>query len=218
VIFPSLVFEKIKVEYSMSEPIPKELETWKGDFGDQYTLRNPVDWRSRVDGFRMILSGLTIGRVLEIGCNRGHNLVAFSEILGPRVELVGVEPNLSALHLARRSTVQAGFLSGTLYDLPFKGGYFDLVFTCGVLIHVPDEKLPTALLEMDRVTSRYLLMIEYFSEQDEGLVYRGESGLLWKRDFPRHLSKVCKGLTLARQGYLRPEEGFDRAHWWLMSR
>jgi ubiquinone/menaquinone biosynthesis C-methylase UbiE len=101
----------------------------------------------------MLLSGLTVRRVLEIGCNRGHNLVAFSEILGPEVELVGVEPNFSALCLARQSTDQAGFLAGTLYDLRFKRGYFDLVFTCGVLIHVPDEKLPGALLEIHRVTS-----------------------------------------------------------------
>jgi pseudaminic acid biosynthesis-associated methylase len=195
-----------------------ELEAWRGDFGDQYTLRNSIEWRSRVAGFRSILEGLNVRRLLEVGCNRGHNLVALSEILGPEVELVGVEPNLSALQLARRSTDQAGFLSGTLYDLPFKRGYFDLVFTCGVLIHVPDDKLPTALLELDRVTSRYLLLIEYFSEEDERLIYRGEAGLLWKRNFPLHVSKVCEGLTLAKQGYLGPEEGFDRAHWWLMNR
>jgi pseudaminic acid biosynthesis-associated methylase len=195
-----------------------ELEAWKGTFGDQYTLRNSVEWQSRVGGFRSILTGLSVGRVLEVGCNRGHNLIALSEILGPEVELVGVEPNLSALHLARRSTDKAGFLAGTLYDLPFKPGYFDLVFTCGVLIHVPDEKLPTALGELDRVTSRYLLLMEYFSEQDEGLVYRGETGLLWKRNFPLHVRKACDDLTLSGQGYLGLEEGFGRVHWWLMSR
>jgi|SRR5208282_3251178 len=156
-----------------------ELEARKGVFGDQYTFRNPVEWRSRVDGFRSIFSGFNVQRILEIGCNRGHNLVALSEILGPTAELVGVEPNLSALHLARRSTDKAGFLSGTIYDLPFKNGYFDLVFTCGVLIHIPLEKLPAALRELERVTARYFLLMEYYSEQDEEIVYRGERGLLW---------------------------------------
>ena len=150
----------------------------------------------------------SVRRVLEIGCNRGHNLVAFSEILGPEVELVGVEPNLSALHLARRSTDEAGFLAGTVYDLPFKSGYFDLVFSCGVLIHVPNERLPTALGELDRVTSRYLLLIEYFSEEDEELVYRGKTGLLWKRNFLLHVEKACARSDLVQPGLSRTRTGF----------
>lgn len=171
-----------------------------------------------VEGFRSILSGLSVARVLEVGCNRGHNLIALSEILGPTAELVGVEPNHSALHLARRSTDKAGFLSGTIYDLPFKNGYFDLVFTCGVLIHIPDGKLAVALRELDRVTSRYFLLVEYFSEKDEEIIYWGERGLLWKRNFPLHVMKTCDDLGLTRQGYLGPEQGFDRTHWWLMER
>lgn len=195
-----------------------ELQAWEGAFGDQYTVRNSVEWQSRVDGFRSIISGLSVQRVLEVGCNRGHNLVTLYEILGPTAELVGVEPNLSALHLARRSTDKAGFLPGTIYDLPFKSGHFDLVFTCGVLIHIPDEKLAAALRELDRVTSRYFLLMEYFSEHDEEIVYRGEPGLLWKRNFPLHVMKACDQLTLAKKGYFGPEQGFDRTHWWLMER
>ena len=177
-----------------------------------------MEWRSRVDGFRSIFSGFSVKRVLEVGCNRGHNLVALSEILAQPPELVGVEPNHSALRLARRSTDKAGFLPGTIYDLPFKNGYFDLVFTCGVLIHIPNESLAAALRELDRVTSRYFLLMEYYSEQDEEIVYRGERGLLWKRNFPLHVMKACDHLTLTKKGYLGPEQGFDRTHWWLMER
>jgi pseudaminic acid biosynthesis-associated methylase len=193
-----------------------ELEAWKGDFGEQYTLRNSVEWRSRVAGFRSILGELGTRRVLEVGCNRGHNLVALSEVLEPEVELVGVEPNLTALRLARQSTDKAGFLCGSIYDLPFKSDFFDLVFTCGVLIHIPLEKLPAALRELDRVTSRYMLLMEYFSEQDQEIIYRGRSGLLWKRNFPFHVMKACEQLTVISQGYFGQEQGFDRTHWWLM--
>jgi pseudaminic acid biosynthesis-associated methylase len=177
-----------------------------------------VEWRSRLEGWRSIVDGLRVKRVLEVGCNRGHNLVALSEILKPTVEFAGVEPNSLALQIARRSTDRAGFLAGTVYDLPFKNECFDLVFTCGVLIHIPNEKLKKALNELERVASRYLLLIEYFSEQDEEISYRGRTGLLWKRNFPRHMMHACEELTTVRQGYLGRDEGFDRTHWWLMEK
>jgi pseudaminic acid biosynthesis-associated methylase len=198
--------------------MPTELEEWKGAFGDEYTSRNAVEWRSRLEGFRSMFEGLSPKRVLEVGCNRGHNLVGLAELLDSEVELAGIEPNRTALQIARRSTDRAGFLPGTIYDLPFKDGYFDLVFTCGVLIHIPDEKLQAALAEMARVSSRYILFAEYFAEQDEEIVYRGQSGLLWKRDFSRHMLKAAEGLIVARYGYLGPEQGFDRTHWWLMEK
>jgi ubiquinone/menaquinone biosynthesis C-methylase UbiE len=63
---------------------------------------------------------------------------------------VGVEPNQYALELARALSVKVGILHGHSFDLPFKDGYFDLVFTAGVLIHIPLEDLPTALSEAYR--------------------------------------------------------------------
>lgn len=205
-------------EWVICEAMPTQLETWKGRFGDDYTVRNAVEWRSRLDGWRSIIGGLHVKRILEVGCNRGHNLVALSEILKTAAEFTGVEPNLLALQIARRSTDRVAFLGGTIYDLPFKNKYFDLVFTCGVLIHIPNGKLKKALHELVRVASRYVLLIEYFSEQDEEISYRGRTGLLWKRNFPRHVVHVCEELTVVRQGYLGRDEGFDRTHWWLMEK
>lgn len=194
-----------------------QLRAWEGDFGKAYTDRNAPDWRARVPAFRQMVGALPVRRVLEVGCNRGHNLVALAEVLGGS-DLVGIEPNEHALALARKSTIHAGFLQGTVFDLPFKDRSFDLVFTAGVLIHVPAADLPAALKELHRVSRRYLLAIEYYAERETVIPYRGRNDLLWKRDFRGAYLAQFPGLGVVESGYWAPEQGFDRAHWWLFEK
>lgn len=195
-----------------------QLRVWEGEFGKAYTARNVIDWRTRLPAFRHMLKGLPIKRVLEVGCNRGHNLVALAELLGEGSNVVGVEPNRYALELARASSVKVGVLPDHTFDLPFKDGYFDLVFTAGVLIHIPLADLPIALAEIYRVSKRYILAIEYFAEEQTVIHYHGHDDLLWKRDFLTHYQTQFPDLTLLRNGYWRPEDGFDRTHWWLLEK
>jgi len=195
-----------------------QLRIWKGEFGKDYTDRNVIDWRARLPAFQQMLGGLPIKRVLEVGCNRGHNLVCLAELLGGESDVVGVEPNRYALELARASSVKVGVLYGHAFDLPFKDGYFDLVFTAGVLIHIPLGDLPLALSEIYRVSKRYILAIEYFAQEETVVHYRGHDNLLWKRDFLQHYRSQFPDLTLIRSGYWGPEDGFDRAHWWLLEK
>ena len=130
----------------------RQLTTWEGELGSAYTDRNVVDWHARLPAFRRMLEGLPIGRILEVGCNRGHNLLALLEFLGQDCEIVGVEPNPYALELARAASTKIGALSGHVGDIPFRDGYFDLVFTAGVLIHIAPENLPGALGQIYRVS------------------------------------------------------------------
>jgi pseudaminic acid biosynthesis-associated methylase len=195
-----------------------QLRIWEGEFGKDYTDRNVIDWRTRLRAFRQMLDGLPIKRVLEVGCNRGHNLVCLAELLGEESEVVGVEPNRYALELARASSVKVGVLYGHAFDLPFKDGYFDLMFTAGVLIHIPLGDLPLALSEIYRVSKRYILAIEYFAQEETAVCYRGHDNLLWKRDFLQHYRSQFPDLALIRSGYWGPEDGFDRTHWWLLEK
>jgi len=193
----------------------EQLGAWSGEFGKQYTERNQISWEARKPHFEGIIKGLSLDSVLEVGCNRGHNLVALQSIVGEGTALVGIEPNAYALGLARASTSAVGFLSGTALDLPFKDGVFDLVFTCGVLIHIALADLPKAMAEIHRVSRRYVLAVEYFAEQETPIRYRGNENLLWKRDFAKHYLTQFPDLTVVRTGYL-PE--FDRCHWWLFEK
>jgi pseudaminic acid biosynthesis-associated methylase len=190
-----------------------QLKIWSGEFGKQYTDRNPVDWRERVPLFRPMVEGLSLGSVLEVGCNRGHNLEALREILGQEAELIGVEPGAYAREVARAAGVDAR--PGDIFGLPFADDHFDLVFTSDVLIHVALDDLPQAMRELHRSSRRYLLAIEYFSKEETVIHYRGHDDLLWKRDFLRHYQSLFPDLTLVRHGYC---EEWDRSTWWLLEK
>lgn len=196
----------------------RQLEQWRGEFGREYTDRNVFDWRLRVPAFRRMVQGLALGSTLEIGCNRGYNLLAMQEILDPSTRLVGVEPNPHAAALARASSPRITCLEGSVFQLPFEDGAFDLVFTAGVLIHVAPHDLPRALDEICRVSRRYVLAIEYYAEQETTLPYRGQSEQLWKRDFGKHYQTRFPALRLLDEGYWDTQDGFDRTNWWLLGK
>jgi pseudaminic acid biosynthesis-associated methylase len=194
-----------------------QLGRWAGDFGRAYTDRNSVDWRSRERAFRTMLDGLDLESVLEIGCNRGHNLVAIDAV-APDAQLAGIEPNPYALDLARAALPTATLIEGRADTLPYGDRAFDLVFTAGVLIHVPPQSLDGVLREIVRVSRRYVLAVEYFAEAEEVVRYRDHDDLLWKRDFPAAYAQVAGDLRLVRSGFWGPEDGFDDASWWLLER
>ena len=177
-----------------------------------------MEWRTRLPLFRTMLQGLELRRILEVGCNRGHNLVALSEIFGPSTEIAGVEPNPHARALARAASPLTSILAGHAYELPFRDRSFDLVFTWGVLIHVPLRSLGDALAEIHRVSAGYVLAVEYFAERETRIPYRGQDDLLWKRDFLRHYLEKFPDLALVRQGRWGHEHGADRVNWWLLRR
>lgn len=171
-----------------------QVDVWRGEFGKAYTDRNKTDWRVKLPIFRDILAGFGINSILEVGCNRGCNMVALRHLLGDSTEIVGVEPNEYAAGLAR----EEGFVvqDGTVYGLPFASNRFDLVFTNGVLIHVPLDKLEQAIREMHRVSKRHILAIEYYAEEETIIPYRGYDNLLWKRNFLHEFKSVYPDLLL----------------------
>jgi pseudaminic acid biosynthesis-associated methylase len=195
-----------------------QIHSWQGELGSSYTERNVIDPDLRIPAFREMLAGLSgLNRILEVGCNRGHNLIALRTILGESTELVGIEPNLDALKLARESG-RFEVLRGDTRDLLFRSGAFDLVFTAGVLIHIPQSTLAASMAEIARVSARYVLAIEYFAADETEVPYRGGQDLLWKRDFLACYQAAVPHLTLVRSGYWGKEDGFDRCHWWLLQK
>jgi pseudaminic acid biosynthesis-associated methylase len=190
-----------------------QIETWRGDFGTAYTERNVIDWQVRLPAWRSILTGKSPKRVLEIGCNRGHNLQAISSIYS-EADCIGLEPNRYALSRALENGVQA--VRGVSSDLPFRDDWFDLVLTAGVLIHVPRAELPSTLSEIKRVSSRFVLVAEYYAESEAEIEYRGQTGLLWKRDYGELLTSV--GLKIEQTGFLGRDTGFDDCTWWLATK
>jgi pseudaminic acid biosynthesis-associated methylase len=195
----------------------KQLREWVGDFGDSYTERNIVDWQNRLAAFGVMLADVHLDRILEVGCNRGHNLFLLAKLCKD-AQLIGIEPNSRAVTIAKESTPMISVIRADAFSIPFKTDHFDLAFTANVLIHISLEDLPTALGEIHRVSRRYILAIEYFDEKETMIHYRGHDDLLWKRDFVKIYGDLFPKLALMRSGYWEKEDGFDRSHWWLFEK
>jgi len=172
-----------------------QIKTWDGDFGRKYTNRNiflPKDldrfyidtWGSShsqmIKDFLMPIKK-NITKALEIGCNVGNQLNSLQR-LGFK-ELYGIDIQSYAVEKAKRITKDINIIKGSAFDVPFKGNYFDLVFTAGVLIHISPNDIGKALDEIHRCSKRYIFGFEYFSEDYAKIKYRGKNNLLWKTDF-----------------------------------
>lgn len=59
-----------------------------------------------------------------------------------------------------RINVPAKIVKGTLQKTGLETGAFDLVFTCTVMMHIPFLLVPKAVLELSRITNRYVLHVE----------------------------------------------------------
>jgi ubiquinone/menaquinone biosynthesis C-methylase UbiE len=100
--------------------------------------------------------------ILELGCGAGRNLVAISNRL-PEVKIAGVEINPAAVQLANAQFKgQTPVSLGNLYsDLSaFADDSMDIVFTCGVLMHVPHDKVVAILRQMHRIARRAVIHFE----------------------------------------------------------
>ena len=200
------------------------IEYWKGDFGNAYTLRNEsteASLASRARFFTRVLGATGLApraSVLEVGTNIGMNLAALGR-LGPLAR-VGVDVNASALARLRAEpelkTAHVARAQGE--RLPFRAAAFDLVFTCGVLIHVPPDDLPAVAAEMVRVSARYVVCAEYFSPRSEEIEYRGHRGLLFKRDFGGFFLDRWPELRLLDYGFLWKRLEFDDVTWWAFEK
>ncbi len=185
-----------------------QLDRWTGEFGREYTDRNVVDWRSRVDGFRQMIPS-DVETAFEVGANRGHNLRALAEL---NVVVEGCEPNEYARDVANEV---ANVCHCSVYDFAQVHVRADLVFTSGVLIHVPPRKLAQALRNIHRAAQSYILAIEYDGD-DEQIDYRGHKDMLWKRNYGAHYTRLFPDLELVDVGVA--PAGFEEATFWLLKK
>ena len=178
---------------SNGEPDP--VRTWCGAFGRAYTDRNKDETVADVDAeyqesfgiakttlFEQFLGDLDRdARILEVGCNAGVQLEVLSEL--GFSDLYGVDVQRNALQVA--STRRDGFevVQADGRRLPFADDAFDLVFTVGVLIHIPPSMINGVLDEIVRCSRERIYGCEYYAPSYTEVVYRGESGVMWKTDF-----------------------------------
>lgn len=198
-----------------------QIDAWTGEFGDAYHERQ-TDFRTeatkREQMWVQVLALMPRVNmdILEVGAGTGPNLEAIRRLY----QSVRLNPALHALEpneKAARHLSQNGFwaIPGSAQEIQAKDGAFDLVFTNGVLIHLPDP-LP-AMREIYRVSRRFVMCAEYFSPRREAIPYRDgvdlikdDYGGLWMDNFD--LKLVGYGFCWKRA------TGLDNVTWTLFER
>lgn len=185
---------------------------WRGDFGQKYTARNRVDWRTRIPFWRDVLMLTGARSVYEVGTNAGFNLTALKHA-DPLAQVYGCELNDTAASQAER----AGFRieRGTAMEcLRHADDEYDLVFTAGVLIHVAPAELDPTMRAIANASADYVLAVEYAADREEEVPYRGHTGALWRRPYGKLYEAM--GLHLVKEW--DAGVGFDKCQAWLLRR
>lgn len=183
---------------------------WKGTFGREYTERNTLDaesldqlWRRNYGVARStinesFLSGISKDAgFLEVGCNAGNQLLMLRQ-MGWR-NLSGTELQPFATEIARSRLPDAALKLGSALALPWEDCSFDVVFTCGVLIHISPADLPSVMDEIYRTTREYIWGTEYYAPEVTQVPYRDHQELLWKMDFARQYVQRFPDLELVKE-------------------
>ncbi|WP_281883041.1 pseudaminic acid biosynthesis-associated methylase [Paenibacillus sp. YYML68] len=171
-----------------------QMDFWNGQFGSEYTDRNTYSYEE-LDGFykaqfgvtrtemnQEFLGGLSLATTLEAGCNVGNQLRCL-QAMGFN-GLYGIELQQYAVEKSKQLSRGINIIQGSLFDIPFKDSYFDMVFTSGVLIHISPDDIYKAIDEMYRVSNRYIWGFEYYAEAGyQEVQYRGNEDKLWKTNF-----------------------------------
>lgn len=202
-----------------------QLQFWRGDFGTDYISRNSASaeqLRSRITMWAKILNclaGSPPKSILEVGSNIGNNLRALHALTG--AEMYALEPNAEA----RRTLVNNGLvppinaIDGFAADIPLTDGKVDMAFTSGVLIHIHPDDLLASMREIYRVSSRYVVCIEYFSDKPEMIPYRGHDDRLFKRDFGGYYLDNFPDLRVVDYGFSwKRLTGLDNLTWWVFEK
>lgn len=132
----------------------------KALFGKYFSL---IDWSKKPK------------RALDLGCGSGRWAALAAPLVG---EVVAADASADALRVAQANVEAANvsFLQASPETLPFADGYFDLIFSLGVLHHVPDTAGAIHALARKLSSGGTLLLYLYYAFDNRPLWFKA----LWK--------------------------------------
>ncbi len=211
----------MKGDEIMQQYTTEQERFWAGTFGDEYIMRNQGAEAIAADiGFwsQIVRSCGNVTSCLELGSNIGLNLNALGVLL-PKLQMTAVEINANAAEicskLERVKVVQGSILDYTSEET------FDLTFTCGGLIHINPDMLPKVYDILYKHSKRYILVSEYYNPSPVEVIYRGNAGKLFKRDFAGEMLDRYPALKLVDYGFQYHRDNhfpLDDETWFLMEK
>lgn len=190
--------------------VTEQDKLWSGSFGKDYTDRNALaveqmDERfrqqhgiSRSELYQLFLRKIDRSiRILEVGANVGNQLVCLQR-MGFK-KLYGIELQYYPIALSKSKKRDHQVIQASAFDIPFKTGSFDLVFTSGVLIHIHPNDIEHVLTEVYRCTNSYIFGFEYYADELTEVSYRGHENALWKTNFAQLYLQKVSNLSLVKE-------------------
>ena len=194
---------------------------WIGTFGDEYIKRNEGKESSEgrnylyINQFSKIFlnNRILINSAIEIGANIGINLDSL-KILFPKCKTFGIEINKKAHSILKNK--HSSFL-GSIYQFEEEVQY-ELSFSRTVLIHQNEKYLKNFYEKLFNLSSKYILIDEYFSPNPVMVKYRKHDNKLFKRDFAKEFWNHYPELKLVDYGFFWSQDSFtksDDTNWFL---
>ena len=189
-------------------PTQAQIEAlYSGSVGDDYVKRNPTPNQLREPFWRAVLEETGAQSVLEVGCGIGSNLSHMLHV----PTLYGVDVHQPSLDRARENTQgKAKLYKGSATALPFPQRSIELVITSGLLIHIAQDALPRVVKEIGRVSSQYVLLVEYMDSHRRVIPWHGHNGILFADVFGLTFWRHNSNYTPVWKRHLTKAQGFDR--------
>jgi cyclopropane fatty-acyl-phospholipid synthase-like methyltransferase len=111
------------------------------------------------------LKSCQFNSIFEIGFFSGRNLKHVEEVL-PEVSINGLEINKKAVEFAKARLPKANLLHMDLHNMHNIKEKYDVIFTSGVLIHVPPDEIPNVLMKCLDLSSKYVMHIETIGKNE----------------------------------------------------
>ena len=108
------------------------------------------------------LKEIEFDSAFEAGCGFGWNIRRIREDF-PRTRVGGLDFSRTQLHnaLGYMKKYSPALVCGDACRMPFRDNAFDVGFTVGVFMNIHPRKIRAALLEMKRVSRKYIIHLEY---------------------------------------------------------
>ena len=193
-----------------------QIDLWCGEFGNQYHKRNIDVAVSRKAGLHNLWAWIfnfiddeSPMKILEIGAGTGANLDIIANLrMDDKLSAVEVNKEAAFQLFNNRNVMRVWNCSWQDARVEsFTHAQYDLVFTSGVLIHVhPNDRIEFMQKIVD-VGSKWVVAIEYISNETKEILYRGEKSALWSGDYKLHYENL--GLEFVGEKYFSKDSGLD---------